>query len=197
MSANPTLLQNDSQFLWNRFFKGDDDAFTLIYNQYVNQLMAYGMGWGFNKEVLKDAIQDVFCKLYFNRKAFEGVNNPKFYLIRALKNRILDMQKKKMETVDLADIEFSITPTVLDTIISEEERTAIEQQIQKYLNLLTGRQREAVYLRFIEEMEYEEIAEILEMTAPAVRKLVSRAITRIRTEEISLLLFYLFSKTFN
>ncbi|WP_321479859.1 sigma-70 family RNA polymerase sigma factor [uncultured Bacteroides sp.] len=197
MSANPTLLQNDSQFLWNRFFKGDDDAFTLIYNQYVNQLMAYGMGWGFNKEVLKDAIQDVFCKLYFNRKAFEGVSNPKFYLIRALKNRILDMQKKKMETVDLADIEFSITPTVLDTIISEEERTAIEQQIQKYLNLLTGRQREAVYLRFIEEMEYEEIAEILEMTAPAVRKLVSRAITRIRTEEISLLLFYLFSKTFN
>lgn len=79
-------------------------------------------------------------------------------------------------------------------MIAEEERTAIERQIQQYLNLLTGRQREAVYLRFIEEMEYEEIAEVLDMTAPAVRKLICRAIARIRTEDMSLLLFLCLSR---
>ena len=73
----------------------------------------------------------------------------------------------------------------------------IEKQIELYLNLLTGRQREAVYLRFIEEMEYEEIAIILEMSAPAVRKLVCRAIARIRTEELSLVMLLCISRMIN
>lgn len=197
MSTTVKLSLNDEQLLLNRFLKGNDEYFTLIYNRYVNQLMAYGMGWGFDREMLKDAIQDIFYKLYFNRKAFEGVTNPKSYLIRALKNRILDLQKNNIETTGLADLEFSVTPTILDNMIAEEERTTIERQIQQYLNLLTGRQREAVYLRFIEEMEYEEIAEVLDMTAPAVRKLVCRAIARIRTEDMSLLLFLCLSRMAN
>ena len=61
-----------------------------------------------------------------------------------------------MDTIDLTGLEFSVRPTVLDELIAEEERNKIEKQIELYLNLLTGRQREAVYLRFIEEMEYEE-----------------------------------------
>lgn len=126
--------------------------------------------------------------MFFNRKSFEEAGNLKFYLIRSLKNRILDIQKGKVDTVDITNVDFCITPTILDHLIADEERLAIEQQILSYLNLLTDRQREAVYLRFIEEMEYEHIAEILDMTAPAVRKLVHRAIARIRSEEIPVLL---------
>jgi len=194
MSTTAKLSLDDEQLLLNRFLKGNDEDFTLLYGFYVNQLMAYGIGWGIEREVLKDAIQDVFYKLYCNRKAFEGATNPKSYLIKALKNRILDLQKSNVKTTGLTDLEFSVVPTVLDSMIAEEERKAIEQKIQQYLNLLTGRQREAVYLRFIEEMEYEEIAEVLDMTAPAVRKLICRAIARIRTEEISLVLFLCLSR---
>jgi RNA polymerase sigma factor (sigma-70 family) len=197
MSEKLNQLPTDDLFLLDRFINGNDDAFTIIYNRYVNQLMAYGTGWGFDKETLKDAIQDVFYKLYFNRKAFQGVSNPKFYLIRALKNRILDIQKSNMDTTDLTELEFSVRPTVLDELIAEEERNKIEKQIELYLNFLTGRQREAVYLRFIEEMEYEEIAIILEMSAPAVRKLVCRAIARIRTEELSLVMLLCISRMIN
>ena len=187
-----SLSLHDEQFLLKRFFKGDDKAFAFIYDRYSNELMAYGMGWGIERETLKDAIQDVFCKLYFNRKSFEEAGNLKFYLIRSLKNRILDIQKSRVDTVDIANFDFCITPTVLDHLIADEERIAIERQIQSYLNILTDRQREAVYLRFIEEMEYEHIAEILDMTAPAVRKLVHRAIARIRNEDLpALLLLYI------
>ncbi|WP_071146206.1 RNA polymerase sigma factor [Bacteroides ihuae] len=194
MSTTAKLSLDDEQLLLNRFLKGNDKDFTLLYRHYVNQLMAYGIGWGIDRETLKDAIQDVFYKLYCNRKAFEGATNPKSYLIRALKNRIIDLQKSNIKTTGLTELEFSVVPTVLDSMIAEEERETIEQQIQQYLNLLTGRQREAVYLRFIEEMEYEEIAEILDMTAPAARKLICRAIARIRTEEISLVLFLCLSR---
>ena len=66
MSEKLNQLPTDDLFLLDRFINGNDDAFTIIYNRYVNQLMAYGTGWGFDKETLKDAIQDVFYKLYFN-----------------------------------------------------------------------------------------------------------------------------------
>ena len=76
-------------------------------------------------------------------------------------------------------------------MIEEEDRKTIEEQIEVYLNLLTSRQREAIYLRYIDEMDYEEIAEILNMTAPAVRKLVCRGIARLRMESLNYLPLYL------
>ncbi len=51
------------EVVFQRFVDGDDAAFTFIYNKYVDLLLQYGRSLGFEKEVLKDAIQDVFVKL--------------------------------------------------------------------------------------------------------------------------------------
>lgn len=45
---------------------------------------------------------------------------------------------------------------------------------------LSGSQREAIYLRYIMEMEYDEIVKILNINAESVRKLVYRGIDRLR-----------------
>lgn len=191
MSDSSQLQNQDDLAFLNRFFRGDCDAFTLIYNKYANDLMAYGAGWGVDRETLKDAIQDVFYKLYSNRKSFEKATNLKSYLIRSLKNRILDMRKAAIETTRIESLEFSIQPIVTDALIEEEDRKTIEEQIETYLSLLTGRQREAIYLRYIDGLDYEEIAQILNMTAPAVRKLVCRGIARLRMESLNYLPLYL------
>ncbi|MCI1647534.1 MAG: sigma-70 family RNA polymerase sigma factor [Bacteroides sp.] len=191
MPDTSLLHAQDDLALLNSFFKGNSDAFTLIYNKYANDLMAYGTGWGVDHETLKDAIQDVFYKLYSNRKSFEKATNLKSYLIRSLKNRILDMRKAAIETTRIESLEFSIQPIVTDALIEEEDRKTIEEQIETYLSLLTGRQREAIYLRYIDGLDYEEIAQILNMTAPAVRKLVCRGIARLRMESLNYLPLYL------
>lgn len=181
------------------FMQGSDFAFTSIYNSYVDVLLSYGTGLGFEREVLKDAIQDVFMKLYFNRNQLTEIQNLKFYLFRSLKNRLLDIQKTQVEHNDVSDYEsdFFVKTTVLDEMIEAEERIAIQQKIDRLLSALTGRQREAIYLRFIHEMEYEEIAQLLDMTPQASRKLVFRGIKRIRNENMGLfliiLLFYALS----
>ena len=53
-----------------------------IYNQYIDDLLSYGIGLGFHRELIKDAIQDIFYKLYFKRNELKGVNNTKYYLFR-------------------------------------------------------------------------------------------------------------------
>ena len=162
------------------FLKGDNNAFSSIYNKYVDELFAYGMGLGFERETLKDAIQDTFFKFYTNKKQLKSVTHLKYYLFRMLKNRLFDIYKSsnKENIIDVTDLPFLIEPSVLDELIANEDKATIEN----LLKILTDRQKEAVYLRFIQELEYEEVANLLDMTAPAVRKLISRAIKRMRDE---------------
>ena len=61
------------EVVFQRFVDGDDAAFTFIYNKYVDLLLQYGRSLGFEKEVLKDAIQDVFVKLYLNRLSTHSI----------------------------------------------------------------------------------------------------------------------------
>jgi len=168
------------------FCNGSEFAFTTLYNKYVNTLLPYGISLGFNREILKDAIQDVFIKLYSNRQQLKEVKNFKFYLFRSFKNRLLDIQKGTVDTneLDPHEMRFSIKTTVLDDLIEEEDRTLIQNKINQLLGCLTNRQREAIFLRFIHEMDYEEVGKLLSMTPQASRKLVSRAIGRIREKNL-------------
>lgn len=183
---NSKATNEEDQVLLISFLKGNSEAFSFIYNKYIDELFAYGVGLGFDRETLKDAIQDVFVKFYVNKDQLKGVMQLKYYLFRMLKNRLLDIYKslKREAKEEVTDLPFLIEPSVLDELEAMEERLALESEMKTLLGVLTDRQREAVYLRFIQEMEYEEIAELLNMTAPAVRKLITRAMKRMRDENI-------------
>lgn len=170
--------------LLHSFFNGKDDAFSSIYNKYVDELFSYGLGLGFDREILKDAIQDTFVKFYMSKTQLKAVVHLKYYLFRMLKNRLLDIHKStiKENPLETSELPFLLEPSVLDELIADEEKENLERRVDELLQLLTDRQKEAVYLRYIQELEYEEVANLLDMTAPAVRKLISRAIKRMRDE---------------
>lgn len=192
--TSPTSLPKDENLLLAQFLKGDDDAFAILYNNYINELLSYGKGLGFDNECLRDAIHDIFCVLYSDRKRIKNISNFKSYLFRALKNHLLnDLQKcSKNTTLEQKGNDFSIKITVLDELIEEEERLIIQETLEKCIACLTGRQKEAIYLRFIQEMEYDAIGIQLDMTSHAARKLISRALLKIREQQIpfSFLMFY-------
>jgi RNA polymerase sigma factor (sigma-70 family) len=185
-SRDPNLHpQCDDQHLIKSLISNDESAYTSIYQTYSDSLYAYGVSLGFEEEKVKDAIHDVFFKLYFNRKALQDVVNLKYYLFRMLKNRLLDIYKTMIDTdsIEAYTTHFSIHATILDELIAREEKEAINKQIETLMDCLTDRQREAIYLRYMQEMSYEEIASLLKMTPPATRKLISRAIQRMRSQE--------------
>lgn len=175
---------NEEQTLIKTFVAGNNYAFSLIYKRYANELFAYGLALGFNRETVKDAVQEVFYKLHENKKHLGKLDSLKYYLLKMMKNHLLDIYRSEIETsnIDSYELSFSIKTTVLDELITKEEQTQLQAKIDSLLSLLTNRQREAVYLRFIQEMEYEEIGELLDLTPHASRKLVSRAVKRMREE---------------
>ena len=186
-----SITTHDHQCLFLKFIEGDKKAFSFFYKFYINDLYAYGISLGGEKEVVKDAIQDIFLKVYFEEKKYSSVSYFKYFLLKSLKNRLYNIYKSKAVSatsgISKDVLNFSITTTVLDQIIEEEDRTIIQQQIDDLLLKLTSRQKEATYLRFIQELEYEEIAEIMDITPHAARKLISRSMKRLRDHEQLLL----------
>lgn len=201
MQMEMEIYLPDDKALIRRFLAGDQEAYTLLYRKYVQELFSYGKSLAMHDdELLKDAIQDVFYKMLSSPALLEEVQNIRFFLFRALKNRLIDLLKKESHEVDgdgyFHDLtEFTVeTVTVQDNLIEEEERQALARKIKVLLNRLTPRQREAVCLRYIHGLEYDEIADLLNMdNAKSAVNLVSRAITALRKESPFLLFLFFMS----
>ncbi|MDR2361409.1 MAG: RNA polymerase sigma factor [Prevotellaceae bacterium] len=185
----------EQEALFCKFKEGDEDAFSFFYQLFVNELYAYGKGLCAESEWVKDVIQDVFLKIYFKEKEYESLAHFKYFLLKSVKNKLYDLYKSKSiaATTPIADtgMDFTLAATVLDDIVRSDDRLIIQQKINKLLSTLTARQREAIYLRFIQELDYAQIAEMLNMNLTSVRKLVSRSLKRLK-ENQRLLFVYLF-----
>ena len=160
-------------FLNSETEEDSKDVFSSIYSLCVNDLLAYGQSLGFDMNLCEDAIHNVFCTLYLKRKELTEVRSLPPYLFRAFRNDMLNMWRKlsKLSEIDINRLSFTTEVTILDTIIDEEEKSDIKEIIEDLLNTLTDRQREAIYLRYMQGLSYEEIAELLEISPGSVRKL--------------------------
>ncbi len=171
------------------------DKLSEIYNTYVDDLFTYGLYLGFEREIIKDAIQDIFVRISTDDKIFD-ISNIKFYLFKSLKNRLSDIYRKNKRLLSLdnfnieEELPFQIRVTVESKYIEEEDRVRTKEEIEEMLESLTNRQREIIYLRYVQEYEYEQISEILNITYSSCRKLVSKALSSLRNKYgiISLLL---------
>ena len=171
-------------FLNSETEEDSKNVFSSIYSLCVNDLLAYGQSLGFDMNLCEDAIHNVFCTLYFKRKELTEVRSLLPYLFRAFRNDMLNMWRKlsKLSEIDINRLSFTTEVTILDTIIDEEEKSDIKDIVEDLLNKLTDRQREAIYLRYMQGLSYEEIADLLEISPGSVRKLVYRAIMCLREE---------------
>jgi RNA polymerase sigma factor (sigma-70 family) len=136
---------------------------------------------GFSGQICMDAIHDVFCNLYANKK-YEEILNIKYYLFSSLKNRLIDIHRSssKVSIFDIESLPFAVEVSVLDIIIADDEQAILKASVEKLMASLTSRQREAIYLRYMQELSYEEIGVLLDMTPESVRKLVHRGIEKMR-----------------
>lgn len=145
------------------------------YENYIDELFAYGIAFGVEKDFVLDAIHDLFLHLFESADKIEILGSPKSYLFSALKNKIITSLRKQANWLSL-----------------EEERRNYEKEVESLLNLLTNKQREVIYLRFIKALSIQEISEILNITPKSVRKMIYRAIERMQQGKIELLFLLMF-----
>lgn len=168
--------------IWERFKTGDQEAFAILYNRYIDNLYNYGIKLCKDPNAVKDSLQDLFIELYLNREKISvSQENLKFYLLLALKrNLIKKLQTERKFSHEFGTVEFEPEYSIEFKLIEAERDDEISQKVRNALQQLPAKQKEAMYLRFNESLEYSEIAGLLEINIESVRKQVHRALKTIR-----------------
>ena len=178
--------------LWVQFWGGNEMAFSQLYCLCFDDLLAYGRRVGGDKEMVEDLIQDLFLKLYQKKIILEDNTKLRSFLFRALKNLIYNQLLRNAKLQSLPDYDFAFD---LDYTIDEQLSWMLDQglsdEVHHILKGLTGRQKEIIYLRFIHEMSFEEISEIMKINIQSARNLLFRSMEKIRKESSSATILFI------
>jgi len=167
--------------LWVSLINEDDEALSLLYKQFIDVLYAFGLRFTQDGELVKDAIQDLFVDLHKYRKTLATDINVKSYLFTSLKRKIFLLLKKQAKQEDTnINLTFSLLYTEDNQTDTDDHSAATLLKLKKQLALLPGRQQEALYLRFNSELEYQEIASIMDISIGTCRTLVYRGVKQLR-----------------
>lgn len=161
------------------------------YNEYLDILYSYALHLGFDEQCAMDAIHDVFYKLCIHHTSLSEIDNLKYYLFRSLRNRLIDIKRAEKEHQGIhpaqeigENLSFQLNVTIEDELIMKEDSEAIRLKVENVLNRLTHRQREIIYLRFIHEYSYEEIASIMQISVESCRNLISKSIAKLKKSSL-------------
>ena len=194
-------LKNQEAVLWCKLKDGDIVALGDLYELFIDDLFNYGIQFSQDKHYIMDCIHDLFLDLYKYKKNLASTNNVKYYLLRSLKNKILKIQKGKfIPLLDKAffkkndDQNYSIS--FEEEIIKEEFLDERKLKLSEAIGFLSKNQKQGLFLRFTEDRNYEEIAQIMNISVQSSRTTIYRAIRTLR-KHFTILIFFVKTCFFN
>ena len=173
---------NQEEKLWQAFQKGDEQAFAQLYQSYVDTLYSYCTRFTTDRDLIKDCIHDLFVELWKSRRTVSATTSVRFYLLACIKRKVLrHLQKRQFTTVEAHPAaEHSTTVSCEAMLIQEQEWQQTQQGLQQALTCLTKRQREAIFLKFYQNLPYEQIADLMGLNAQSVYNLIFGALRTLK-----------------
>jgi RNA polymerase sigma factor (sigma-70 family) len=171
--------------LLQRLQQNDDEALALLMKMYYDDLYNYAARFTKDDGLIKDCIQEVFISLWQRRETVNAILSPKYYFLRAIKNKVLKSLHKNVRKVTSEHLqdeydffhEFSIERVIIDKQISEEKA----ERLRKTLSLLSKRQIEIIYLKYYQYLDHGQIAELMNISRQSVYNLLHEAIHKLRS----------------
>jgi RNA polymerase sigma-70 factor (ECF subfamily) len=171
---------------------GDEQSFELLLRKYRTPLVNFLYRMVRDPAVAEDLAQEVFLHVYRARKEYAPSAKFTTWMFRIATNLALnsvrDNRNRQMEisidrAVDIGDDERpamevqDLTPTVEQYLIARSR----SEMILRAIDALPEKQRAAVLLHKYQELDYDEIARILDCSESALKSLLFRAYETLRT----------------
>ena len=183
--ATLNVDKNEDLLLWNAIIKDNEKSFSLLFKKYFAVLVGYGNSFSPNSEKVSDCVQDVFADLWIYRKSLNETVAVKAYLLSCVRNRIARMHKKDkvfQKTNSLDSVKFLFDFSIEHHLIADETTANKVAHLNKSLNSLPARQKEALYLRYHQALDVEQIASTLGVNYQSATNLLYRALQNLREQ---------------
>lgn len=156
---------------------GDSTQYRTIIEHYEHKVFATVMRIVRNKAIAEDLVQDIFIKAYNNISKYQSTGSFNAWLYRLAVHHCLDYMKKKNPQIVHDELQLA-DYTYPESVVLQQEK---ERQLQALLNELHETEKMVLLLRYINELSYDEIAEVLHLTHNEVRNKLHRSKKKLRT----------------
>lgn len=180
---------------WNQFRQGDLNSFEWIYRKYANLMLRYGYAFDHDVALVEDCMHELFVELWEKRSRIGDTTSVKNYLLASLKRKIWSKQKKQkrrniksLEDEQFIDFELSIEEKWILSDGTNEQNRILSNSLEQ----LSTRQKELLYLKYHEGLDYDSICEIMELNYQSARNLLSTALKKLKNLMLPILIFILF-----
>lgn len=175
-------LSNEAELLL-RIQQGDESALGLLMRSYYRDLFGYASRFTNDRSLIKDCVQEVFISLWQRRENASRIFAPRYYLLRATKNRVLKALYKN-NNLSLSNLEadfdsyyeFSVEQVIIDRQVNEE----MAARLKKLMSQLTRKQKEIIYLKYYQFLDHRQISELMNLNQQSVYNLLHEAIRKLR-----------------
>lgn len=176
-------VKNTDSVYWHRLQQGDADALGFLYDTYADKLFLSAMRVTDNRELAKDAVQEVFIELWNYRQTISEIQYSQSYLTKVLRSILLKkIKRENLLNYKLLEESIFFPEQDIESVLIERET---DQEKISRLNLafskLSERQQQVLELHFYKGLSYELIAEKLNINYQSVNNLCFRSILRLRS----------------
>lgn len=175
------MISNDPDIiLWESYKQGDSASFGKLFRKYYQPLFQFGSKFSSEHELLEDCIQELFVELWQN-KSQTKVQSVKAYLFKALKYKLFRaFQKKSGLALTNINEESGFELSYETLLISKQESEEKTAKVIAAMRELSNRQKEIIYLKFYQELTYEEVSEVMGINYQAARNLFHQSVKALR-----------------
>lgn len=166
----------------------DEELFRKLYERYKDKVYNTALYQLSQPEDAEEITQDVFTEIFRSSGGFKGDSHVSTWIYRITINKCLDKhrshQRKKRSLISylFGDIHESMEPVEYQHPGMAAEQRETYQQLFAAIHRLSGNQKTAFILTYVEDLPQREVAEILGLKLKAVESLLQRAKQALRKD---------------
>ncbi len=157
---------------------GQEQAFTNIYNLYFEKIFRFIYYRVSHKEVAEDLAEDVFLKAFSKLSSIEKNSSFEAWLYQIARNKVIDYYREKKQIVALEEIENTLAYE--ENVINILDLQDQQKIFIKLLKELGQEQQLVIKLKFLENLENDQIAKIMHKNEGAIRVIQHRAMAKLK-----------------
>ncbi|MBD3238596.1 MAG: sigma-70 family RNA polymerase sigma factor [Candidatus Moranbacteria bacterium] len=158
--------------------KNNPDAFAYIINKYNGPLSRFIKRISyFRHEDIEDILQDVFIKVYKSLNAYDPKLKFSSWLYQICRNQTIDQIRKNKARVTMIQLDSEDIAKMFSSDTDLKKELELKDELQKVksaISELPFKYREVLILKFIEEMNYNEIIDVIKKPKGTVATLINR-----------------------
>lgn len=174
------MADTSDQALIDRTRAGSTAAFDALMCRYQELVYRISFGYTGNQDDSLDVTQNVFIKVYQRLDSFKGSGSFKGWLLRIARNESIDWIRHCARDRQSEELTNSNTPSYDPAQEVEMYRSENRDKLIGAMGKLSPKQRDAVVLRYFQNMSIREISTILGCSEGTTKSILFRSIQRLR-----------------